>query len=51
MPRTKAGGSSSPSIASGHPGDAERFEQFVSYAASLVYHLVNDGVEVGFRFG
>jgi uncharacterized protein (DUF58 family) len=32
----------------GHPGDVERFEQLVSYAASIVYHLIEDGVEVRF---
>jgi uncharacterized protein (DUF58 family) len=26
--------------------DGERFEQLVSYTASLAYHLVNDGIEV-----
>jgi uncharacterized protein (DUF58 family) len=30
----------------GHPWDAERFEQLVSYSASLAYHLVNAGIEV-----
>ena len=30
----------------GHPGDVERFEQLVSYTASLAYHLINDGIEV-----
>jgi uncharacterized protein (DUF58 family) len=30
----------------GHPGDIEKFEQLVSYAASLAYHLINDGIEV-----
>jgi uncharacterized protein (DUF58 family) len=29
-----------------HPGDVEKFEQLVSYAASIAYHLINDGVEV-----
>lgn len=32
----------------GHPGDAEKFEQLVSYTASLAYHLINDGIEVAF---
>ena len=32
----------------GHPWNSERFEQLVSYAASLAYHLVNDGIEVSF---
>jgi uncharacterized protein (DUF58 family) len=26
--------------------DSERFEQLVSYTASLAYHLINDGIEV-----
>lgn len=30
----------------GHPDDRERFEQLVSYAASLAYHLIHDGIEV-----
>jgi uncharacterized protein (DUF58 family) len=30
----------------GRAADHERFEQLVSYTASLVYHLVNDGIEV-----
>jgi uncharacterized protein (DUF58 family) len=30
----------------GNPRDRERFEQLVSYAASLAYHLTNDGIEV-----
>jgi uncharacterized protein (DUF58 family) len=32
----------------GHPWDAEKFEQLVSYSASLAYHLVNAGIEVSF---
>ena len=32
----------------GRPDDPEPFEQLVSYAASLAYHLINDGVEVSF---
>jgi uncharacterized protein (DUF58 family) len=32
----------------GHPGDVERFERLVSYAASLAYHLIHDGLEVNF---
>jgi uncharacterized protein (DUF58 family) len=32
----------------GHPWDSEKFEQLVSYAASLAYHLANDGIEVSF---
>jgi uncharacterized protein (DUF58 family) len=32
----------------GGQGDEARFEQLVSSAASLAYHLTNDGVEVGF---
>jgi uncharacterized protein (DUF58 family) len=30
----------------GHPGDRERFEQLVSYTASLAYHLIHGGIEV-----
>ncbi len=30
----------------GRPADGERFEQLVSYTASLAYHLINDGIEV-----
>jgi uncharacterized protein (DUF58 family) len=30
----------------GHPDDLEKFETLVSQAASLAYHLINDGVEV-----
>lgn len=29
------------------PGDEDKFEQLVSYTASLAYHLINDGIEVG----
>ncbi len=32
----------------GYPNDADRFEQLVSSAASLAYHLINDGIEVNF---
>jgi uncharacterized protein (DUF58 family) len=32
----------------GHPEDVERFEQLVSYSASLVYQLIHDGLEVNF---
>jgi uncharacterized protein (DUF58 family) len=32
----------------GREDDSERFENLVSYAASLAYHLFNDGVEVAF---
>ncbi len=32
----------------GQPGDTDRFEQLVSYTASLAYHLINDGIEVSF---
>jgi uncharacterized protein (DUF58 family) len=32
----------------GHPGDTEKFEQLVSYAASLVYHVINEGIEAAF---
>jgi len=32
----------------GQPGDAEQFEQLVTYAASLVYHLIQSGIEVNF---
>jgi len=35
----------------GHPGDAEKFEDLVSYAASLAYHLIESGVEVNFVSG
>jgi uncharacterized protein (DUF58 family) len=31
-----------------NPADSEKFEQLVSYAASLAYHLANDGIEVSF---
>jgi uncharacterized protein (DUF58 family) len=30
----------------GHPGNYEKFERLVSYAASLTYYLINEGVEV-----
>ena len=30
----------------GRPGDVEKFEELVSYTASLAYHLINDGIEV-----
>ena len=30
----------------GHPGDIEKFEQLVSYTASLAYHFVQNGVDV-----
>jgi uncharacterized protein (DUF58 family) len=30
----------------GLPSDGERFEQLVSYTASLAYHLINDGIDV-----
>jgi uncharacterized protein (DUF58 family) len=30
----------------GRPADRERFEQLVSYTASLAYHLLNDRIEV-----
>src|SRR3989442_11952432 len=30
----------------GHPDEAEKFEQLVSYTASLAYHFVENGVEV-----
>ena len=30
----------------GNPGDIEKFEQLVSYTASLAYHLINGGIEV-----
>jgi len=30
----------------GHPGDIEKFEQLVSYTASIAYHFINDGIEV-----
>jgi uncharacterized protein (DUF58 family) len=32
----------------GHPGDVENFERLVSYAASLAFHLSNEGIEVKF---
>ena len=32
----------------GHPGDYAKFEELVSYAASLAYHFINDGIEVSF---
>jgi len=32
----------------GHAEDDEQFEQLVSYAASVAFHLVHDGIEVGF---
>jgi uncharacterized protein (DUF58 family) len=32
----------------GRPEDVDRFEQLVSYAASLAYYLINDGVDVSF---
>ncbi len=32
----------------GHPGDFEKFERLVSYAASLAFHLTDDGIEVNF---
>jgi uncharacterized protein (DUF58 family) len=32
----------------GRPGDGEKFEQLVSYTASLAYHLVHNGIEVAF---
>jgi uncharacterized protein (DUF58 family) len=32
----------------GHPDDVEKFEQLISYAASVVYHLIHAGVEVKF---
>jgi uncharacterized protein (DUF58 family) len=32
----------------GHPGDIDPFERLVSYSASLVYHLIQDGIEVRF---
>jgi uncharacterized protein (DUF58 family) len=32
----------------GRPADRERFEQLVSYTASLAYHLIDDGIEVSF---
>ena len=32
----------------GHPGDIDKFEQLVSYAASIAYHLIHDGIEVNF---
>jgi uncharacterized protein (DUF58 family) len=31
-----------------HPGDIEQFERLVSYAASLAFHLMQDGIEVKF---
>lgn len=30
----------------GAAGDEDKFERLVSYAASLAYHLINDGIEV-----
>src|SRR5712691_8560677 len=30
----------------GHPGDLDKFEQLVSYTASLAYHFVQGGIEV-----
>ncbi len=30
----------------GHPGDVDKFEQLVSYTASLAYHFVQGGIEV-----
>ena len=30
----------------GRPDDVEKFEQLVSYTASLAYHFVQDGIEV-----
>jgi len=30
----------------GRPADRERFEQLVSYTASLAYHLIDDGIEI-----
>jgi uncharacterized protein (DUF58 family) len=32
----------------GHPSDIEKFERLVSYAASVAYHLIQDGIEVNF---
>jgi uncharacterized protein (DUF58 family) len=32
----------------GHPGDIDKFERLVSYAASIAYHLIHDGIEVNF---
>jgi uncharacterized protein (DUF58 family) len=32
----------------GHPGDIDKFEQLVSYTASLAYHFVQAGIEVAF---
>jgi uncharacterized protein (DUF58 family) len=32
----------------GREDDSERFEALVSYAASIAYHLIKDGVEVAF---
>jgi uncharacterized protein (DUF58 family) len=32
----------------GHPGDSDRFEELVSYSASLVYHMIYAGIEVNF---
>jgi uncharacterized protein (DUF58 family) len=32
----------------GHPGDIDKFERLVSYAASISYHLIHDGIEVNF---
>jgi uncharacterized protein (DUF58 family) len=31
-----------------HPGDIEQFERLVSYAASLAFYLIQDGIEVKF---
>jgi uncharacterized protein (DUF58 family) len=32
----------------GHPGDVEKFERLVSYAASLACHMINSGIQVTF---
>jgi len=32
----------------GHPSDVEQFERLVSYAASLAFHLINEGIELKF---
>lgn len=32
----------------GHPAESEKFERLVSYAASLAFHLIKDGVELSF---
>jgi uncharacterized protein (DUF58 family) len=32
----------------GHPWNSENFERLVSYAASVAYHLANEGIEVSF---